>query len=480
MSYAIIEQLRGRKRQCGQALNLSLAAIVFLSLMTYAAFNISQMIHAKNQTMNAADAGAYTAATIVARDLNFMAYSNRAMVANHAVMGQIVSLASLSEMIYLASRDVSRLRYLRGVPFVGWALAVLGDAFKGVAGAIGNAVLPTLEVLAKLQNGLITAISAMQPLAHRMTMIDMLKIENVIKANDPELEWATTSNAGGMLTVASNAVNIKDAFFGNFTDQRSDDTALGRMREVVNLSRDGFTIKREWLRAPWPVEQDTFFHGGTQLSSDNKTWMGVDGFEFDIDLLFFSLGIRLWETGEIAGSDGISDWRKLSHGDLYWNAHGAAYKRRNKRLKDSYSGIQPYQELKEIKPGDRSNDSPIFVVLVYKPVRSNNESNITRTPNATQTFGTADADNPFHLKEGRAKIYGVAASQVYFRRPTENENDPTAGKKSTNKNDKNAFFIFNEWYPDGTYASLFSPYWQARLTDVPTKIKAALLATVND
>jgi hypothetical protein len=96
-------------------------------------------------------------------------------------------------------------------------------------------------------------------------------------------------------------------------------------------------------------------------------------------------------------------------------------------------------------------------VLVYKPVQN------ATTPNATQTFHT-EGENIFHLDGGREKIYGVAAAHAYFRRPAKNDKDPTAGN------------LPNAHYANGTYATLFSPYWQPRLTDLPAGVAAALTA----
>ncbi|MCL2644027.1 MAG: hypothetical protein FWD51_01035 [Betaproteobacteria bacterium] len=476
MSYVIMERLRSRKRQCGQAIYLGLAAIVFLSLMTYAAFNISQMTHAKTQTMNAADAGAYTAATVVARDLNFMAYSNRAMVANHAVIGQLVSLASLSQMIYLAADDIATISgVLKYIPGIGAIFGALESAFKGIKTAIEDFILPGLETLANGQNLLIRGISKMQLLVHGATAKDVSEaVEKVIKANDPELEWAVT-DIGGLATASNIGAGV-ETFFGKFSKQvpSTDSAGLGRMREVVNLSRDGFTIERNWLEIPgfeipffFKFNTQYLFGGGTQLSEDNKTWMGVDGFEFIYKTwkcsktgCYWKTGyVQMWLTGEVAGSSDADDWAQLSHGDLTSGAHSKAHGNRKFKMQNTYSGIQPYQELTTLKPGDRSDDSPTYTVLVYKPVQSNS------TPNATQTFNTTDANNPFHLEEGRARIYGVAASQVYFRRPAANDNDPTAGNS-----------LPNTLYAKGTYATLFAPYWQARLKDLPSELAAALMA----
>jgi hypothetical protein len=464
MSRAISGKSRASERQGGQVIYLALAAIVFLSLMTFAAFNISQTTHGKAQTLNAADAGAYMMATAVARDMNFMAYTNRAMVANHAVVGQLVSLASLSEMIYLAADDISKLQYLSWIPYIGPILNQIGKAFEKMAQVIDETVLPALEKLTTFQNGLIQVISLTQRGVHGFTAKDMLKVDEVIKANDPELRWAT-ANGGGLLASAGNVAALGQTFLGGFTERRNDDTALGRMREVVNVSRDGFTVKRAWVpipALPFPLQRvsKTVFHGGTQLSSDNNTWVGVDGLDIQYKECcnwrgrWKSEEIRLWLTGEVAGGSGADDWRSLSHGDMSSGAHSDAYNNRKKRLQDAYSGIQPYQELTG-DPGAGEHSSNTFVVLVYKPVQN------ATTPNAAQTFQTG-AGNPFHLDEGRANIYGVAAAQAYFRRPTLADGDPTAAG------------LPNALYRNGTYATLFSPYWQPRLTDLPAGIAAAL------
>jgi hypothetical protein len=465
-SRAILSPPRSRRRQCGQAIYLALAAIIFLSLMTFAGWNISQMTHAKAQTLNAADAGAYTLATVVARDMNFMAYSNRAMVANHVVVGQLVSLASLSKMIYLASKDISILKNFGWVPYIGPILKAIGEAFERLAEIIDSYVLPFLEKLTKFEDALIQGISMMQVAMHGATAHDAQRLEQVIKANDPDLRWASTDGIG-IFATASNITGLIQTFSGGFSKQRNDDEAYDRLREVVNLSRDGFTVKRAWIpipELPFPFKKrnNWLFNGGTQLSSDNKSWVGVEGAEFLVKVCCNWRGkykdrtlLRAWLTGQIAGSDGVDDWRNLSHGELSSTGHRRAYSNREDRLNNAYRGLRAYQELSgDPKPGE--HPTPTFVVLVYKPVQS------ASTPNATQTFHTGEG-TMFHLKDGRSKIYGAAAAQAYFRRPAKNDKDPTKGGMA------------NEYYPNGTYATLFSPYWQPRLTDLPAAISAALL-----
>jgi hypothetical protein len=450
-------KLRRRKFARGQTIYLTLGALVFIFLMTYAAFSVSQMTHNKTQAMNAADAGAYALATTVARDLNFMAYTNRAVVANHVAVGQFVSLGSLAHLINLAADDISILKNFGWVPYAGPYLRAIGEAFEYVAEIIEEFVKPALGYAVQGMNYMIEGISYMQEFATVMSVADMAKAEKVIKANDEDLEWAV-SDGGGVLASASNVASLAETFFGDFTKRQDGDEALSRLRNVVRNSRDGFTYKREWADLPFV---DEIFHGGTDLSTDNKTWLGVDGIEFEIPQPWphDDIEVELWRAGAVAGDDSRpSDWEKLNHGNLSSGLQSSASSGRNldkDTFDDAYDGLQPYWELSELKAGERP--SPTYVVVVFKPI--DNDS----VPTANQTFQTNDADNPFHLKEGRANIYSVAAAQAFHRRPAAVDKDPTAGN------------LPNSLYKEGTYATLFSPYWQPRLTSLPAAVTAGLL-----
>ncbi len=82
------------RRQRGQAViyvYLFLAVLVISASFLYKA---GKLTSDKMQVQNAADAAAYSAMVIEARDLNFAAYMNRAIVANEVAIGQLVGLAS--------------------------------------------------------------------------------------------------------------------------------------------------------------------------------------------------------------------------------------------------------------------------------------------------------------------------------------------------------------------------------------------------
>lgn len=86
--------VRQRARQTGQILPVMLFGFFVTIASLLAVFNTSQVTIKKTQLVNAADAAAYSGAIQAARTMNFMAYSNRAMVANTIAVGYIVSYAS--------------------------------------------------------------------------------------------------------------------------------------------------------------------------------------------------------------------------------------------------------------------------------------------------------------------------------------------------------------------------------------------------
>ncbi len=81
-------------KQKGQAMVFGLLFLA-TSLMTLTIlYNQGQLVKNRVQVENAADAAVYSQAKLGARNLNFIAYTNRAMVANEVSIGQMVALLS--------------------------------------------------------------------------------------------------------------------------------------------------------------------------------------------------------------------------------------------------------------------------------------------------------------------------------------------------------------------------------------------------
>ena len=81
-------------QQRGQSMVFVVLFLGVVSLSLVFLYKAGKITSEKMQVQNAADAAAYSVSVTEARDLNFMAYTNRAMVANEVAIGQMVGMAS--------------------------------------------------------------------------------------------------------------------------------------------------------------------------------------------------------------------------------------------------------------------------------------------------------------------------------------------------------------------------------------------------
>jgi len=125
----------------GQAAVFVLLFLGVLTLSLIFVYKAGKVTTQRMMVQNAADAVAYSVSTIEARDLNFMAFTNRAMIANEVAIGQMVGLASwlFNWKSYAAYLNAYRLYFLD--PLVsaislGTATVPFQNIFKGVVKAL--------------------------------------------------------------------------------------------------------------------------------------------------------------------------------------------------------------------------------------------------------------------------------------------------------------------------------------------------------
>lgn len=87
----------GHAHQRGQALVFTTVTALIMLLAMLSMYSIGQLTNEKIRLQNTADSAAYSAAVAQARDYNFSAYTNRAMIANDVAIAQLVALRSWSE-----------------------------------------------------------------------------------------------------------------------------------------------------------------------------------------------------------------------------------------------------------------------------------------------------------------------------------------------------------------------------------------------
>ncbi|HEY4368433.1 MAG TPA: pilus assembly protein TadG-related protein [Steroidobacteraceae bacterium] len=110
-------RLRSLSMQRGQIAPVAMFGILIAGSVLAMMFNAGQKITEKSQVANAADAAAYSGAVWTARHLNFMAYTNRAMIANHAAVGHFVSYVSWMRYVSDSIDDIDRITQF--IPYVG-------------------------------------------------------------------------------------------------------------------------------------------------------------------------------------------------------------------------------------------------------------------------------------------------------------------------------------------------------------------------
>jgi hypothetical protein len=105
------------KRHRGQIAPVALFGVLITSATLVLMFNTGQRVTERSLVANAADAAAYGGAVWTARHLNFIAYSNRAMIANHLAVGHLISYVSWVRYINDSIEDIDRVT--QWIPYVG-------------------------------------------------------------------------------------------------------------------------------------------------------------------------------------------------------------------------------------------------------------------------------------------------------------------------------------------------------------------------
>jgi hypothetical protein len=280
------------KRRGGQAMVLFLGFAAVMVAMLLVAFNSGQVTNAKMRAMNAADAAAYSGALWQARNLNFQAYMNRAIVVNEVTIAQSVSLRS-----WVAYVD----RFVANVSILANFFLPVGAAVRAVERVIDAADRALQQALPVAEAG----IRVLGNIEHSAQVV----FDNAapLAAQDLASSMAQANGArvsiGGTALIADN-LRTWTAFTETYSPGR---TRMGnndrrvRLRDVILDSRDGFTQARDWRLEPLiPYTAELRKQGGTDLI-DYDTWKGLDGLQFRTQWNFVK---NKWDTKVAVGWGG--------------------------------------------------------------------------------------------------------------------------------------------------------------------------------
>jgi Putative Flp pilus-assembly TadE/G-like len=425
-----------RRPHSGQALVVVLAFLACLVGAFAVVFNVGQVVNDKIKLTNAADAAAYSAAQWEARSLNFQAYLNRAMVANEVAIAQLVSLRSWSQFVGRLTTNADRIA--RYYPPVGAPVRALASAWGRVDAGI-QAALPEVESALSIWNT--RALAAAQSVAHQQALLVAADlVQQVSTANEPR---AQVSAATRVLEVQNGEI-WQNRFTARYQRGGGD---LRRFAQLLTDSRDGFTRSR---RNDLPISVPLLSmprRGGTDLLGE-YSWRGLDTIALHLNLLFGHVETPLgWGAAEQRSHVAVQSG---DHGgSLRTNPRTSRLAMRGIRLAQGYQGIPEIRDV--VNPGKPGPRTLTYSVALEMPASAIATADRLLMPAGLATVdGGMESVGPQFAGEA---LHALGSAEIHFQRPTARRD----GRDE--------------------YPSLFSPYWQARLTDVsPTQRNLAAAA----
>lgn len=385
--------------QKGQALVLGVFLVLATSMGLVLMYNTGQTTSEKTRLVNAADASAYSGAVFMARSLNFSAYTNRAMIANHVAVGHFVSYVS---WIRYVKDSITRLNsYTQFVPYAGPLIAAAKKALtwikKGTekaapiiikgADVINSTIYKAQKLTQSTKNGVLSISS----------LLAVKIMDKVGKTYHPTIRVNSSSdiNSATRTVAAAQAINDMKNVLG-YVSTYKPGKDKNRMRRMVTKSYDK---SKKWIQG-------------------NRGW--------DVNLLILKLD-KYGNTSHKMNKN-VTDWKADDRLVKRWwtlkgwkSSIGARGKASAREFAKKYKGVPGYVDLKNLK----KNASQVLNLSAY----------------ATMPISTTKFMKLMGMKPGVQRIAALSRAEIFHTRPIKKFNSP--GK--------------------GEYANLYNPFWQVRL-----------------
>lgn len=450
-------------QQRGQALVLGIviAAVGAASLVVL--YNFGQTVEARSRLTHAADAAAYSGALVQARALNAIAYVNRSQIAHQVAMAHLVTLGASAQYL-----DAMQSQRRRGNPPTSLIAMLFGPdagaAYRG-AQAPSNGESRLARAFAQHDHVVHQVLEmAAQEIVGDLTASRDRAMREVLAANYPTLGELKPANASGASPLDLRL--LSDGWPGYA--ERHAATRKGGLRPATEdtVARYGFLDRRNATRRnPWAVSSRCPLHRH-ELRRRGSTWLGPDGHWGALDTQsYHALRSNRWigcyfreyamGWGTVQGEKGrapddvefIEDppadfsqedfWRWVEHATS-WDIFGGA----SNPMANSYAmasarrwpgrGLPAYRE---VAP-KRLAEPLRFAVAVSLG------SAVVKTTDADSAVAAPSGQFRYAALGRTGAVTVSTAAETYFARP--------------------------ERRADGRVelATLFRPYWQARLSAV--------------
>lgn len=288
----------GRHWERGQIAPVAMFGILIASAALIAMFNTGQKVTEKSQVANAADAAAYSGAVWTARHLNFMAYTNRAMVANHAAVGHLVSYVSWIRYIHDSIEYVDRV--VQYIPYVGQYV----NTVEEIAERVRRATEQSAKVAVPAIDGWNANFRAAQIETQASLALENLDalMQQTARAWDPQIRINDRDALSGLPSELRSVIDVQlAAQLGNvprFIERYSASGDDGAVRELISSSLTANNDVHRWIAGERGWRENLIAaqirkQGRTthRQAEDGADWQASDQLQYRTRSLF---GWRSW------------------------------------------------------------------------------------------------------------------------------------------------------------------------------------------
>lgn len=474
-----------KRKQKGYATLLTLVLFVVIALSAFSMYDVGQVSADRIRLQNTNDAAVHGAAVLMARDFNFIAYTNRAMIANQATVGQLVALSSWTTFMKREAENLDTIgSFAQFFPGGGTVFKAMTLVIKNTAEGLSAAVDSIAPTAINILDEYIGALSRAQSLYHEAAYIasgDALT--ELIKLNDPDVDYGLSQTIYDLGLISSkwstHTVLNRRELTGTARNREFQRSRFQEKTALVTKSTDLFTSNR----------QDRWFNrniAGARVRVDKRGATNLDMLQNGNELAWNwtsmdteSLWVRPW----------LSSWREAPIG---WGAAHALHQqndyryprnerrwgsawsnRRAARLAVGYdarnnvtniSGLRNYNDFAQdrdprynsrLARGATSRAPGIVLHLAKSSSKIGTRKTFVDSIPGNSSGATLDVEEHGGLADN--KITSLAKAETYFSRPN------TLWARADRRIE---------------HGNLYSPYWQARLVepDIQDRITASLFS----
>lgn len=390
----------------GQIAPVALFGVLVSSAVLVAMFNTGQKVTERSNVANAADAAAYSGAVWTARHLNFIAYTNRAMIANHLAVGHFVSYVSWVRYINDSLESIDRVT--QWIPYVGQYV----DAAEQISSEVRDATEQSAQIAVPAIDAWNANIRAAQ--AEAQASLAFRNVQDLMAQTGRTYDRHILINDSDALSqmpeelraLLETQLVTQSAAVPTFIRRYAASRDSNSLQQLVNASLNGNADLQRWIAGERGWRENLL---AVQLrkrgtTSQSQSANGADWRAQD-QLQYRTRGLFGWHS-----------WRRI--GDRVSTASA-------REFDSGYAGVPAYYNVSG-EPGDNS--------LRISAVATKAQARVA----TADLLGMTTSAHPLAV---------AATARVEFRRPR-----------------GSAFAALGERRHE--YANLFNPFWEAKLAPV--------------